>query len=443
MDASARFEQRKTALHLLRSGLSLGEVAQALSRSPSWVYKWKARYQDHNDFNDLKDRSRAPKHRPTRLSEQVCKAIRGARSQLEAEAASGTGLRYIGGPAVQARLKDQGQPSVPSLRSIERELNRAEMTRPSKAKSDEVPYPRLQPKTPHTLCQVDIVPHQLKAGPKVACFNAIDTVSGYATGQSLLHKRATDACAFLVHLWREQGLARYTQTDNEGCFSGGFTHQHVLGQVLRLCLYVGTELVFSPHYHPKSNGHVERFHQDYDEHVWRRGSLDDLDAINEASQRFFAAYRHSGHLRKLAGQSPAHVHGQQAAQRLPTGFLRPAGRLPLTEGRVHFMRQVSPAETVSILNVDWGVEGVEAGGGVWATLALRCPDQAWLRLYDAAPDGGQRRCLIKHAFPLKEAVHPLRPEFQRAESDPWGPWARRLYRAFIRRAAVWLFSTMS
>ena len=107
------------------------------------------------------------------------------------------------------------------------------------------------------------------------------------------------------------------------------------------------------------------------------------------------------------------------------------------------MRQVSPAETVSILNVDWAVEGVEAGSGVWATLALRCPDQAWLRLYDAAPDVGQRRCLIKHAFPLKEAVHPLRPEFQRAESDPWGQWARRLYRAFIRRAAVWLFSTMS
>jgi len=55
----------------------------------------------------------------------------------------------------------------------------------------------------------------------------------------------------------------YTQLDNEGCFSGGFTHPGVLGKVLRLWLMVGTELVFSPLRHPESNGCVERFHQDY------------------------------------------------------------------------------------------------------------------------------------------------------------------------------------
>ena len=443
MDATARFEQRKAAIHLLRSGAAPAEVAHELKRSLAWVYKWKKRFEQNCDFNDLKERSRAPKGCPTRLSDEVCAAIKKARSQLEAQAADGTSLRYIGAPAVQARLKQQGYVLPPSTASIQRVLERAGMIRPGKAENKPVAYPRLAPKTPHTLCQVDIVPHQLKDGPKIACFNAIDTVSGYATGQSLLRKRATDACAFLVHLWREQGLARYTQTDNEGCFGGDFTHKYVLGQVLRLCLYVGTELVFSPYYHPKSNGHVERFHQDYDEHVWHRGHLDDLQAVKQASQRFFAAYRQSGHQRKLRGQSPAQVHRPSPEHALPAGFKRPSGRLPLTEGRVHFMRKVEPGESISILNVDWPVAGVESGTGVWATLELRCPDRARLRIYDAAPDARQRQCLSQHGFPLKEAVHPLRPEFQRASQGTLGQWVDRLYSVFFKRAAVWLFSTMS
>lgn len=442
MDATARYEQRKAAIHLLRSGVAPPHVAAQLERSLSWVYKWKNRFEQNNDFNDLSERARIPKRCPNRLSDEICQGIKKARSHLEAEAADGSGLGYIGASAVQARLKQQGVVSVPSTASIERVLRRVGMTKPRKGSAEEVNYPRLHPQGPQVLCQVDIVPHQLKAGPKVACFNAIDVVSGYATGRSSLRKRAQEACEFLLYLWREQGIAHYTQTDNEACFCGGFTHKYVLGQVLRLCLYVGTELVFSPHYHPKSNGGVERFHQDYNDHVWSRGLLHDVAEVNERAEGFFAAHRQSRHQRKLKGHSPAHVHRQRPLRGLPDGFKRPAGRLPLTEGRVHFMRKVSPAKTVSILNVEWPVEGVEAGTGVWATLELD-RQRARLRICDGAPDARQRRCLIEHAFPLKEAVHRLRPEFQRAASDPLGQWARRLYTAVFKHAAVWLFSTMS
>ncbi len=442
MDATARYEQRKAAIHLLRSGVAPPDVAAQLERSLSWVYKWKNRFEQNDDFNDLRERAHAPKHCPNKLSEEVCQAIKKARSHLEAEAAEGSGLRYIGASAVQVRLKSQGLVAVPSTASIERVLRRAGMTKPRKGNAEQSKYPHLHPQAPHGLCQVDIVPHQLKAGPKVACFNAIDVVSGYATGRSSLHKRASDACEFLLYLWKEQGIARYTQTDNEACFCGGFTHKYVLGQVLRLCLYVGTELVFSPHYHPKSNGYVERFHQDYNDHVWSRGLLHDVAEINERAQGFFADHRQSGHQRKLKGRSPAQVHRQRPLGSLPDGFKRPAGRLPLTEGRVHFMRKVSPAKTVSILNVDWTVEGTEAGTGVWATLELS-RQRGRLRIYDGAPDAKPRRCLIEHAFPLKEVVHPLRPEFQRTASVPLGQWAKQLYTAVFKHAAVWLFSTMS
>ncbi len=293
------------------------------------------------------------------------------------------------------------------------------------------------------LCQVDIVPHYLEGGAKVACFNAIDVVSNYASGRSYERKRAGDACDFLVHLWQEQGIARYTQTDNEACFYGGFTHPYVLGQVLRLCLYVGTELVFSPHYHPESNGRVERFHQDYNANVWQRGVLDDLAAINRVGAAFFADYRHSGHARRIAGQTPHEIHHAPPVVSVPQGFTRPSGKLPLTEGQVHFMRRVSEANTISVLNVAWSVPQVEVGCGVWATLALRRPDQAWLRVYDGAPDALGRRCLVRHRFPLKEPVHPVRSVFQRTPPSSLDRWAKRLYRLLFKPAAVWLVSTMS
>ena len=97
-------------------------------------------------------------------------------------------------------------------------------------------YPHIHPTRPLQLIQVDIVPHYLPGGPCVACFNAIDVVSRYPAGQPSLAKRSQDAVSFLLHAWREIGIPEFTQVDNEGCFSGGFTHPGVLGKVLRFSL---------------------------------------------------------------------------------------------------------------------------------------------------------------------------------------------------------------
>ena len=192
MDATERFEERKTAIHLLRSGSAPADVASQLDRSLAWVYKWRTRFNETEDFQSLRERSRAPRSCPRRLDEGRCQAIKRARSELEAQAAAAKGLAYIGAQAVQARLRQQGLVRLPSTASIERVLRRAGMTRPRQRPAKTVDYPRMRPQVPHGLCQVDIVPHCLKAGPKLWCFNAIAVVSGYASGQSYLHKRAAD-----------------------------------------------------------------------------------------------------------------------------------------------------------------------------------------------------------------------------------------------------------
>jgi len=415
MDEIDWLEQRKTAIHLLRSGRTPRQVADELEHHISWVYKCRKRY-DEEGWAGLRDRSRAPLKVANKSAEATGQAIRQARSELEAEAELPDTLGYIGAPAIQARLRAKGWTTLPSTATIERVLHRAEMTHPHQPQADEQDhYPHLHPDQAHQLVQVDIVPHFLTGGQAVACFNAIDVVSRYPCGRQSLRRRAVDAVDSLILIWRELGLPQYTQVDNEACFSGGFTHPGVLGQVVRLALSVGTELVFSPVRHPASNGYVERFHQDYNRHVWDKTHLEDLTDVQRHSQAFYLAYRHSHHHSALNGQCPAQVHAQHPCHTLPTDFKRTHSKRALTEGQVHFIRKVTAQRTVSILNLEWAVPKADPGQGVWATLKF-ATNGATLRIFDAAPDAEQRVCLVEHVFPLTEPVQPLPSAFHRADA---------------------------
>ena len=405
MATSDWYEQRRTAIHMLRSGCSATEVAAEMEHPLSWVYKWQHCFEQEG-WAGLAGRSRAPKQHGRRLPAATRQAILRARSELEAEAAAQTELQYIGPAAVQGRLRKELSSSLPSTASIARVLRAAGMTQRRSHRSEaDVNYPHLHPDQPLHLIQVDIVPHFLTGGAALACFNAIDVVSRYPTGSPFDQRRAADAVDFLLHTWREIGLPSYTQVDNEGCFSGGFTHPAVLGQVVRAALWVGTELVFGPVRHPASNGTVERFHQEYDRHVWDLLDLADRSAVTRQGARFFDRYRHSPHHSALKGQTPAEVHAQVPVKRLPPDFSLPPGKLPLTEGRIHFIRQVNPAGMVTVLNLEWAVPEPHPDQGVWVTIEFTLTEAA-LRIYDAAPDADNRICLATYPFPLKEAVQP-------------------------------------
>jgi hypothetical protein len=411
--SESEYALRKTAIHLLRSGKAPTEVAQELHRSVIWVYKWRKRFFTEHDWQALHDQPRTPHLQPRTLPAHVRPAIREARSQLEAEAAEPGKLSYIDAHAVRARLRKKQLVPLPSITSIERELRAAHMTQPRQPQDRlEIVYPHLHPTQPLQLIQVDIVPHYLPGGPCVSCFNAIDVVSRYPAGQPFLSKRSQDAVNFLLNVWREIGLAEFTQVDNESCFSGGFTHPGVLGKVVRLALLVGTQLVFSPIRHPESNGTVERFHQDYSKNVWDKIELPDFQAVQTCSPTFFEAYRHSEHHSALQGCCPADLHPMQSAcPQVPPGF-QPPVCLPLTEGQIHFIRRVNPKRQVMVLNLDWEVPLAKPDQGVWVTLQFTLRG-ARLRIYDAAPDVNQRTCLAQHPFPIKEAVQPLADQFLR------------------------------
>jgi transposase len=399
-------EQRKLAVHLRRSGLSSKEVAEKTGRSRSWVNKWYNRYKKEG-WMGLKSRSRMPQKSPNKLKKEIKRLICQVRSELEAEAAEKDELSYVGSKAIRSRLKQKKVEKMPSTASIERVLRAKKMTRPKKEKETEkVKYPHLKPKQAGELCQIDIVPHYLKGGQSVACFNAIDVVSRYPTGWVSEHRCSQDAANFLLKVWQQIGVPKYTQVDNEGCFSGGSTHPGVLGKVLRLALFVKTELVFSPFYHPESNCFVERFHQDYNTHVWRKTTHENLDTIQTQAECFFAKYRLSEHHSALNELTPFQVHHQHPVATLASDFKLPDKKLPLFQGKVHFIRLLNADNTISLLNLSFALpKSIEPLQGLWATLHLH-PSFSSLRVYDFAPDVPSRSCLAQFPFPLKESVQP-------------------------------------
>jgi hypothetical protein len=105
-----------------------------------------------------------------------------------------------------------------------------------------------------------------------------------------------------------------------------------------------------------------------------------------------------------------------------------------------YMRLVSPARTVSVLNMTWPVPAAQPQQGVWVTLELKTTG-ASLRVYDQAPDAQFRTCLVEHPFPLKEPVQPLQPEFQSPPTS--NLWADLITGTILRLDQVFtFFSTM-
>lgn len=283
----------------------------------------------------------------------------------------------------------------------------------------DIGYPHLNPTLPHQVQQLDIVPHYLRGGQLVACFNGLDIVSRYPVGQAMPSKSSGDAARFLLRMWTALGIAVYTQMDNEGCFCGGHTHPHVIGKAVRLCLLVGTQPVFIPIRHPESNGSIERFHQDYDQHVWKRHDLDNLTAVNTRAEAFFETYRATHYPTALRGQTPQQVHQAYPTRKLPADFVPDLDQLPITEGQVHFIRKVEADGAIPLLNTRWHVPDAVPQQGVWATLTLSTTNaNGLLTIFDKAPDATSRTRLAAHPFPLALPVAALHSDFLPSSCSP-------------------------
>jgi hypothetical protein len=396
---------RRLAFRLFDKGQSPTQILRQLRRSSSWLFKWKQRFAQ-DGWAALGSVSRAPQHSPQQYSSDTVQLVGRIRRRLEK---ASVGL--IGPRAIRQELRRHHRlRPLPSLATIKRWLRqlRAAAGPSDQAKPPYYPQPRLVDGFIFQSC--DWITRYLPGGAKVFAFHTVDWQS-YALSQTIRTDKSTAAaCAHLLESCAAVGLPDFLQLDNDAAFTGlGYTAR-VFGQFVRLALYLGIELIFIPPGEADRNWLVERINGLWASSFWDKNHFASLPAVLRKSSRFLDWYQ-TWAPPALGGQTVAAATRQTKRWHLQRRQVRQLPeQVPLTAGRLHFRRRVTPQGTISLLKEDWPVSRRLAGQYVWATLDTGRKE---LRIYHRHSERAQTRLLKCFVYAIAEPVKPLAPEFRR------------------------------
>ena len=394
--------------HLL--GERPNDICRDLGRSPSWFDKWWAEYRHHPHTN-FADHSRAPHTFPGQTPAAVEQAIVAARVVLEAADMPATQYGLIGAPSVQDQLVRLCIQPVPSASTIQRIMARHDQTHPIGAGADSAYYPWPVAWAVNAIHATDIITRDIRGGEEIDNFHTIDLYSHAVCLTQQADKSSATTCTHLLKTWAKLGLPLMQQFDNEAAFCGGHTHPHVIGRVVRLCLFCGIEPIFTPVYDAKRNYQIETFHSLWVAAFWSRQEFTDLAHIRTEAPNFVRWYHTVYRPPALAGKTPNQVRRGTLVRLLTTDLrqLIPLEHLPITTGRIHFMRRVDQAGQIEFLNEPWPVGEKWIGEYVRATIDTYRQTLTVLHQTDIAADW---RLIKTRQFRLDEPIQALLPQFK-------------------------------
>lgn len=293
-------QQRLLAVQRFRNGESPNTICASLGKSKAWLYKWIERSLSGDD-SWSESQSRRPLSNPVRTPTEVEEVVKMVRLSLYNQDL------FCGAQAIQWELEDLEIKPLPSIRTINRILNRNELThrRTGKYKAKGTAYPNLPSLFPNQTHQADLVgPCYLKGPVRFYSLNVIDTATVRC---GLNPDRCKSGQAILDGfwaIWKRMGIPNHVQVDNAMSFFGSPTHPRGMGPLIRLCLHNRVEPWFVPMSEPWRNGMVESFNDRYQQMFLRKKemfSLNDLKVGSlEFEQRHNSRYRYS----KIGGKTP-------------------------------------------------------------------------------------------------------------------------------------------
>ena len=401
---------RREAIRRHLTGESRRDICHDLGLSTRWFDKWRAEF-EHNPQIDFADRSRAPHHSPCQTSDEVVGAVVSIRKTLEAAATSETKYGLIGPRVIQARLEAL-RLSPPSVATIQRILHAHGLTHPIGNGRDSAYYPWPMAWEVNAIHATDIITRHIRGGEAIENFHTIDHYSHAVYLSQQIDKSSATTCEHLVASWSKLGLPQVEQLDNEGAFCGGHTHPHILGRVVRLCLFCGIEPLFTPIYDAKRNYQIETFHSLWTCGFWNKEEFRNREHVHAEVPTFEHWYHTVYEPPALKGRTPAEMRRDAHVRRLTLPLARqiPEGRLPIATGRLHFMRKVEPAGQIELLNETWDVGKKWIGEYVRATINTAKQTLTIWHQSDADADWG---LLKTRPFRLKESVCDVLPPFRR------------------------------
>jgi transposase InsO family protein len=413
---------RNRAIDLFIAGKKPEAICREVGRSRVWFYKTLARYQAQGR-EGLSSQSRAPKRVHNRTAAEIEAAVvRVRQTILGGEDAE---LRYasIGADTIAAELQRAGI-KPPARRTINRILQRQQLVepRPPSVVSSAIPsdYPWPCAEQANAIHLFDFVMRTIAGGGRFYSCNLMDQRRRWPFLRIIVNKRVESVAQFLVEAWQAIGLPTALYLDNDVVWRGSGSAPRTFSRIVRLALLLGVECIFTPPYTPKANPLIESFNALWSSNFWLRHTFASVTEVENELPHFeyTARYRHPwpGFDLRSADQivpdfKPVCLPADFVEHHLP--------RLPLTAGRLHFIRFVDADGAFSLLNETWSLDAQHwAGKTIRATIDL---PQQQLFVFHQPARLAMPTTVACFAYPLEEALVPLRPCFQRPHPPLW-PW---------------------
>ena len=379
MEADSGFgsevERRRRAVELVGEGVSKTDVAVRVGRSRWWVNKWFNRFRVHGD-EGLVDLPRTPLRQPTKTPAHVVAKILEVRERLDKDP-----VANIGALTILSELEHERFVPIPSLRTIERILNVAEVTRPwTRRQRSGIKLPLPEVTTPGVWQQADWIQDRwLEGGIKFNSLQISDVGShGMVAGQYLDRKLLTAVRFLIEHAWPSLSIPYAMGTDN--AFTSTTHTNHPFTIWTRICLFFGVEVIVSPPGDFGWTNHIEAVNNQWQRKTIWVQHFESLDSVRAGSDRAveWLNTRRAILNPDLCGtRYPAEyiTANTDTLRWLPPvsidDHLDRRGNLhiPLAAGRITFLRHVDEHHTIGVAGVNWPTnETVPIGGLVTATI---------------------------------------------------------------------------
>ena len=345
--------RRQEAIRRRLAGERVGQICAALDRSVSWFYKWWQRYQWEGG-EGLHDRSHAAVCVANRSDPILREAIVQIRQHLQACQREKGHYSLLGAPTIYRELEQLGYRPLPTLRTIERILQREGLTRPRQSLELASPlkiYPGPKAKDSNQVHQLDFVGPRYLEGKSTKFYYLVlkDRFDQAAYIQVSTNRRAQTVVEGLVHAWKVLGIPKVLQMDNGWEFRGSARWPRSLGKVIRLGLLLHVELLFIPEGMPCHNGSVENLNGRLDRRLVKTHRFEDISQIRQELEKLNEALLNQHVHQSLGLKTPKQYRQGKSLRFLPSDFDRHEKPVPICDGKVSFIRLVRPSGRITLL----------------------------------------------------------------------------------------------
>ncbi|HJH28048.1 MAG TPA: hypothetical protein C5S37_15090 [Methanophagales archaeon] len=405
-------QERIEAVNRYIRGDKPADICRDTNRSKKWLFKWVNRFKT-GDEGWYRSQSRAPKSQGKETCKEIERAVVSIRKTLMDGNENESKYLGVGADAIQYRMDKLGfsKDEIPSVSTIKRivkkhklKVNKRERYKRVKSKKR---YTILTPTRIDEMHQMDFVgPRFIRGYGAVSSLNLIDVVSDQVHIEQYAAKSMDNVIAFLTRYWSNNPIQKYLQVDNGMCFIGDFKHPRKFSRFIRLCLYRGIEVVFIAPRSPWMNGSIENFNKWFGGKFWEKETFTSLEDMRTKSTHFVDQHNALSAWKKR----------DKGLERIKTvRILKDAteinlDKLPLTDGKIHFIRKVDNEGRINVLNDAFKVGKEFVGEYVWATICLAKQN---IEVYYQEKDRDAAVLIKEFEYNVNEAIRPLRQDIRK------------------------------